>query len=85
MTLLQQKIIALEGIKKNGVKDLNNIKSKSYDDIFRSSLSYVGRLSEHHQEIITVVLPNSIEYIEILLACILTGNIFNPIPFFTSI
>ena len=84
MTLLQQKIIALEGIKKNGVKDLNNIISKSYDDIFRSSLSYTGRLSEHHQEIITVVLPNSIEYLEILLACILTGNIFNPIPFFTS-
>jgi len=84
MTLLQQKIIALGGNKKNGVKDLNNAKSKSYDDIFNSSLSYAGRLSEHHQEIITVVLPNSIEYIEILLACILTGNIFNPIPFFTS-
>lgn len=84
MTLLQQKIIALRGKKNNSVKDLSNAKSKSYDDIFNSSLSYAGRLSEHHQEIITVVLPNSIEYIEILLACILTGNIFNPIPFFTS-
>ena len=84
MTLLQQKIIALEGNNKNGVKDLNNAKSKSYDDIFNSSLSYSGLLSKHNQEIITVVLPNSIEYIEILLACILTGNIFNPIPFFTS-
>ena len=84
MSLLQQKILELKGVKARGVKDISHAQSKDYDDIFRSSLDYVEGLKEYHQEIITVILPNSIEYLEVLIACILTGNIFNPIPFFTS-
>ncbi len=84
MSLLQQHLAKLSSIKKNCVKDITNNKIKSYKEIYQSSIIYAERLSELNQEIITVVLPNSIEYIELLLACIYTENIFNPIPFFTS-
>ena len=84
MSHLQHKLRNLYGLKTAGVKDLGIDTYKSYDEIFKSSLLYAAGLTKNHQEIITVVLPNSIEYIEILVACIITGNIFNPIPFFTS-
>lgn len=84
MSLLQQKISELNGFLSAGVKDVSRGNLKSYAEIYQSSKKYSKVFINYHQEIITVVLPNSIEYIEVLIACILTGNIFNPIPFFTS-
>jgi len=84
LSLLQEKIRKLKGVHDNGVKDISNARYKSYDEIFQLSQEYVEVFSNYNQEIVTVILPNSIEYIEVMLACILTGNIFNPIPSFTS-
>ena len=84
MSLLQEKIRELQDVHDNGVKDISNTKYKSYDEIFHSSQDYARVFSDYNQEIVTVILPNSIQYIEVMLACILTGNIFNPIPYFTS-
>ena len=84
MSLLQKKISKLKNLTDVEVKDISNNCVKSYADIFKSSKRYADTFNDCNQEIITVVLPNSIEYIEVLIACILTGNIFNPIPFFTS-
>ena len=84
MSLLQQKLNELKTESYEGVKDLSNNQFKSYDEIFTSSNKYVCEFSKSNQEIISVVLPNSIDYIEVMIACLRTGNIFNPIPFFTS-
>ena len=84
MSLLQEKIRELKGVRDDGIRDINHSRYKNYDEVFKSSQEITKELSAYHQEIVTVILPNSIEYIEVMLACILTGNIFNPIPYFTS-
>ena len=39
----------------------------------------------YDQKIIMVILPNSISYLEYFLSILSTNNIFNPIPYFTSV
>lgn len=84
MSQLQNKIRELHDAHGSGVKDISGDSFKSYSDIYQSSLRFSNVFGKYHKEVISVVLPNSIEYIEVLIACLLTGNIFNPIPFFTS-
>ena len=84
MSLLQEKIFKLKDNSKEGVKDLSKKEFQTYSEIFNSSEFYSGKLASNQQDVISVILPNSIEYLEVLVACIMTGNIFNPIPFFTS-
>ena len=84
MSLLQQKLLSLKDCSLEGVKNVTLNEFKSYEDIFRSSEKYIQEFSDSNQEIISVVLPNSIDYLEVMIACLMTGNIFNPIPFFTS-
>ena len=84
MSLLQEKIFKLKDNSKEGVKDLSKKEFQTYSKIFNSSEFYSGELASNQQDVISVILPNSIEYLEVLIACIMTGNIFNPIPFFTS-
>jgi len=38
-----------------------------------------------NEKIITVILPNSISYIECFLGCMIKGSVFNPLPYFTQI
>lgn len=84
MSLLQEQLSKLKNISNEGVKDLTHNEFKSYEDIFLSSEKFIHELSKSNQEIISVILPNSIDYLEVMIACLMTGNIFNPIPFFTS-
>lgn len=39
----------------------------------------------NNEKIVTVILPNSIDYIECFLACMIKGSVFNPLPYFTQI
>lgn len=84
MSFLQEKISILSGIQSEGVKDISHNLFKNYDQILIASQKYSSLMKDHEQEVVSVILPNSIEYIEVMIACINTGNIFNPIPFFTS-
>lgn len=84
MSKLQDKLVGLESIDSSGVKELSGNRVKKYSDIFQSSLVLAKALEEYDGEIITVVLPNSIDYIELMISCFVSGNIFNPIPYFTS-
>ena len=84
MSRLQDQLTKLKFASEQGVKELKNNKYKSYSEILNSSYVYIKELNQYSDEVITVVLPNSIDYIEVMIACFLTGNIFNPIPYFTS-
>jgi len=84
MSKLQDKLIELKSASYSGVKELAGERTKNYSDIFQSSLVFAGALQKYDGEIITVVIPNSIDYIELMISCFVTGNIFNPIPYFTS-
>ncbi len=84
MSLLQKKIRNLNGLDQKGVTDISKSSYKSYNEILLSSSRYKYLFEDASEEIVTVILPNSIDYLEAMLACLLTGNIFNPIPFFTS-
>ena len=84
MSLLQQKLLELRETSDKGVKDITHDTYRSYEEIFKRSERYSHEFSKSNQEIISVVLPNSIEYLEVMIACLMTGNIFNPIPYFTS-
>lgn len=56
---------------------------------FRQLLDIADRrksvFSAYDQKIVTVILPNSISFLEYFLAILGTNNIFNPIPYFTSV
>ena len=84
MSLLQQQLLSLKNEKNSGVEEYSSGIYKSYSDIYLSSQCFASLLSELKNKIVTVVLQNSIEYIELLTACQLSGNIFNPVPYFTS-
>jgi len=84
MSLLQEKLLELEFIHDDGVTEYISKKYNSYHDILNVSSKYSDLLRHLEQEVVTVILPNSIDYLEIMIACHLSGNIFNPIPFFTS-
>ena len=84
MSLLQEKFYSLKDITDEGVKNISTGDFSTYSEIFIESEKYLDILSKYNSEIVSVVLPNSIVYFEVLIACILTGNIFNPIPYFTS-
>jgi len=58
---------------------------KTFDEVYQGALSRANTFCKDDQKIISVILPNSITYIEYNLASLMTGNIFNPIPYFVSI
>ena len=84
MSQLQEKLYGLKESSDEGVKNISTGDFSSYSEIFIESEKYLDILTKHKSEIVSVVLPNSIVYFEVLISCILTGNIFNPIPYFTS-
>ena len=84
MSLLQEKLLKLAKESNQGVKDLSRNEFKTYAEIYKNSEKYLNELSQLSQEVISVVLPNSTDYLEVMLSCLMTGNIFNPIPYFTS-
>ena len=80
MSLLQEKLLKLAEESDQGVTDLSRNEFKTYAEIYKNSEKYLNELSQLSQEVISVVLPNSTDYLEVMLSCLMTGNILNPIP-----
>ena len=69
-----KKIIEIEsGVEKTHYEVANRAKEISKSDDIKN------------EKIITVILPNSVGYIECFLGCMLKGSIFSPLPYFTQI
>lgn len=85
MSKLQRKLEELKFEKKKYVYDINTDIKKTYSQIFYTSKNKYSFLSKFKQKKILVIVNNSSNYIEILISTILSGNIFCPIPYFTSI
>ena len=69
-----KKIIEIEsGVEKTHYEVANRAKEISKSDDIKN------------EKIITVILPNSVAYIECFLGCMLKGSVFNPLPYFTQI
>lgn len=67
---------------KNAVYEIETGIQLEFNEIFQDSFKYSHLLKGHHQEIVSVLLPNSIEYIKAFIGIVRSGNIFNPIPYF---
>ena len=84
MSRLQKKLLELCAEQSNGVYCLSRDTFITYAEICDSSRRFGSVLGNKKQQVISVLLPNSIEYIEAMIFSFLTGNIFNPIPYFMS-
>lgn len=84
MSSLQNILKKLQHEDKNYVYDLKSKKKINYKKLYKNSLNKYSFLSRIKQKKILVVVNNSTEYLEVLLATLLSGNIFCPIPYFSS-
>ena len=69
----------------NGIYELDTGLSKSYAQVVETANIINNTLVIGEGSILTVVLPNSILYVEYFVASMLGGWIFNPIPYFTQV
>ena len=60
-------------------------KQLTFQEVFLNASKRMGDFKRYDQKIVSVILPNSIFYIEYLLAVLSSNNIFNPIPYFIGI
>lgn len=84
MSRLQKKLLELCSEQTNGVYCLSRETLITYAEICDCSRRFGCVLGDKKQQVISVLLPNSIEYIEAMIFSFLSGNIFNPIPYFMS-
>lgn len=84
MSNLQEIIQSLEN-STNKVFEIESNFSKTYSEVFLNAKKIASSLSTFQGKNISVILPNGIEYIETMLGVILSGNVFNPIPYFVEI
>ena len=69
------------------VYEIETKNKKNHKLILESSKKIAAGLENNigKNKMITVILPNSIKYIELYLATMLSGMIFNPLPYFVQI
>ena len=60
-------------------------KELTFQQVWDNARARRSDFSAQDQKVVMVILPNSIVYIEYLLAVMATDNIFNPIPYFVSL
>ncbi len=85
MSKLQLKFQELQFEKKNYICDIKLNTKKTFRNIYLNSLKKFSFFNPVRQKKILILINNSSNYIEILISTILSGNIFCPIPYFTSI
>ncbi len=66
------------------VYEIESGQSKTYQEIYQNAHKYAQSFSDLDQAVISVIIPNSIDYLEIMIGVIISGNIFNPIPYFVE-
>ncbi len=57
----------------------------SFRAVYEKAFGQTGFFHHAEQKVIAVILPNSISYITTFLSVLMTGNIFNPLPYFVEI
>lgn len=57
----------------------------TFGELYKNAIKRGIDFYECDQKVISVILPNSILYLEYLLAILKTNNIFNPLPYFISL
>lgn len=67
------------------VTEVESGASVSYKELLQASRHWAGALKDLDRSFVSVILPNSIGYLEVNLAAFFTRNIFNPIPYFVSL
>jgi long-chain acyl-CoA synthetase len=68
----------------NEILDVTNNTSSTYQEILSSALEFGASLKIEKQSTVSVVLPNSDDYLIAYLACVLYGFIFAPVPHFLT-
>jgi len=71
--------------KNKSICEIETGKVKSFSEVYKGACERASGLALKKGSVVTVVLPNSIEYIEYFIASMLSGWIFNPLPFFTQV
>ena len=84
---MQKKITLADFFIKNASKDkfvleIETGKKKNYIKILEAAKKISSYKKINKGDIVTVILPNSIDFIECFLASLLGGWIFNPLPYF---
>lgn len=72
------------GSSKASVTEVEGGRTVGYPELLKASERWAGIFSEFDRSFISVVLPNSIDYLEANIASLRTRNVFNPIPYFVS-
>jgi len=67
------------------IYELETGKQKSHELVLNNSRQLSANALVNNGDIVTVILPNSIEYIECFLAAMLGGWVFNPLAYFIQI
>lgn len=62
--------------------DLDKGNEKSLVELYENSKTFAQHLDYYHPDKIMIILPNSIDFIEIMVAIFMKGAIFCPIPYF---
>ena len=62
--------------------EIETKKSRTFKQIYENSIKISSLFGLKQKDIVTVILPNSIEYVEVLLASSMGGYVFNPLPYF---
>ena len=60
-------------------------KKISHEDLASDALNFSYSNLIKNKGIISIILPNSIDYIECFLGCMLKGAVFSPLPYFTQV
>lgn len=66
------------------VTEIESGRSVTYPELLRAGERWMGALQHLDRSFVSVILPNSIDYLEVNLAALRTRNVFNPIPYFVS-
>ena len=70
--------VAKKSSKERGIFEIETQKFSTYEEVINNALLIGKSLYQYNQKVVSVILPNSIAYIECFLACMATNNIFNP-------
>ena len=67
------------------IYEIETGEKKTHERILNCAKTMSSHKHIEKGDIVTIILPNSIEYIECFLAAMLGGWIFNPLPYFIQL
>lgn len=85
MTNTLAKIFINIAVQSKKIFEIESGINKTHSDVAKRAIEISKSRYLIKEKIVTVILPNSISYIECFLGCMIKGSIFNPLPYFTQI